>query len=112
MISLYSPQNEVDLALLKGLLDSEGINYAVKNDCFGSFKVGPRIALYNTKMIEVRDDQYETAKALLDDYLHKTAGKAGEPEIPYSLFDKIRMVIEVFILGWIVPGRRSTKGRD
>jgi hypothetical protein len=107
MINLYSPQNEVDLALLKSLFASEGINYCVKNDYFGSLKVGPRIALYNMKIIEVQDDQYEIAKTFLDDYLDKAT--MDEAETRYAFFDKLRMAIEVFMLGWIVSGSRHTK---
>ena len=92
MIDVYSPQNEVELALLKSILDSEGIRYFIRNDNFGSLEVGPRIGLFNAKMIEVQDDQYERAKELLTDYLKRTENKAEEPENKYSLFDKIRMV--------------------
>lgn len=112
MIDLYSPQNEVELALLKSILDSEGIRYFIRNDNFGSLEVGPRIGLFNAKMIEVQDDQYERAKELLTDYLKRTGEKAEEPETKYSLFDKIRMLVEVLVLGWIMPGRRKTKGHD
>lgn len=62
-------------------------------------------------MIEVQDDQYDSAKELLIDFLEKTASKNVEPD-RYSLFDKFRMLLEVFVLGWIVPGRGSKKARD
>ncbi len=112
MIDLYSPQNEVELALLKSILDSEGIKYIVRNDNFGSMEVGPRIGLFNAKMIVVQDDHYERAKELLADYLEKTKKKTEEPEEKYSLFDKIRMLFEVLVFGWIMPGRKKTKSRD
>ena len=110
MINLHSPQDEAELALLRSILDSEGINYCVKNDIFGSLKIGPRIALYNTKMIEVQDDQYDRAKELLSDYFEKTAVDNVDHG-KYSWIDKVRMVIEVLLLGWIVPGR-SRKSSD
>jgi len=102
---LYSPQNEVELTLLKSILDAEGISYFIRNDNFGSLEVGPRIGLLIAKMIEVRDDQYETAKELLTDYLEKTHEHIEEPCKKYSMFDKIRMVIEFLIFGWIMPGK-------
>src|SRR3990172_9737921 len=58
-VPLYSPQNESESTLLKSILDSAGIIYFVKNDNFGSLEVGPRIGLFNAKMIEVQDDQLE-----------------------------------------------------
>ena len=65
-VHLYSPQNESELTLLKSILDSEGITYFVRNDNFGSLEVGPRIGLFNAKMIEVQDDQLEEAKEMIE----------------------------------------------
>jgi len=111
-VNLYSPGNDAELALLKSILDSEDINYFVKNDNFGSLEIGPRIGLFNSKMIEVRDDQYEQANELLTDFFEKT--KKGPEEIfeEYSLFDKIRMLVEVLFFGWLMPGRRKSKKFD
>ncbi len=77
-VHLYSAQNEVELALLKSILDSEGVKYFVRNDNFGSMEVGPRIGLFNAKMIEVQDDHYERTKELLADYLEKTTRKSKD----------------------------------
>jgi putative signal transducing protein len=111
-VHLYSPENDSELALLKSILDSEGINYFVKNDNFGSLEVGPRIGLYNSKTIEVRDDQYEQANELISDYFEKTKKKSEEQVDEYSLFDKIRMVLEVLVFGWLMPGRKKSKKLD
>ena len=111
-VPLYSPQNESESTLLKSILDSEGINYFVRNDNFGSLEVGPRIGLFNAKMIEVQDDQYERANELVADYLEKTKKEPGEQVKEYSFLDKIRMVIEVLFFGWLMPGRRKSKKSD
>jgi hypothetical protein len=108
-VHLYSPQNESELTLLKSILDSEDINYFVRNDNFGSLEVGPRIGLFNAKMIEVQDDQLEQAKELLSDYFEKTKKEPEESVKEYSWFDKIRMVVEVLVFGWLMPGRRKSK---
>ncbi len=99
MIDLYSSQNEVELAILKSIMDSEGIRYFIRNDNVGSLEVGLRIGLYNAKMLEVQDDQYERAKELLMEYLKKTKVKTEELETEYSLFDKVRMAFEVLVFG-------------
>jgi hypothetical protein len=104
-VNLYSPRNEMELSLIKNILDSEAIVYFVRNDNFGSLEVGPHIGLYNAKMIQVQDDQYEKAKELLSDYFEKTREPLVDPLREYSLFDKIRMVIEFFIFGWVMPGK-------
>jgi hypothetical protein len=111
-VPLYSPQNESELVLLKSILDSEGINYFVRNDNFGSLEVGPRIGLFNAKMIEVQDDQSEQANELLSDYFEKTKKEPEESAKEYSWFDKIRMVIEVLVFGWLMPGRWKQKKID
>ena len=111
-IPLYSPQNEGESALLKSILDSEGINYFVRNDNFGSLEVGPRIGLFNAKMIEVQDDQYERANEIVSDYLEKAKKEPEESTKEYSWFDKLRMVIEVLVFGWLMPGRRKSKKVD
>lgn len=111
-VHLYSPLNGIELMLLRSILDSERINYYVRNDNFGSLEVGPYIGLFNAKMIEVQDDQYEQARELLADYFEKTSKEKDEPTKSFSLFDKIRMVIEVFVFGWLMPGRARTKKID
>ncbi len=111
-VHLYSPQNDVELSILRSILDSESINYFIRNDNFGSLEVGPRIGLFNAKMIEVQDDQYERANELLTDYLNKTKSATVEPAREYSWFDKIRMVIEVLVFGWLMPGRTKSKKMD
>lgn len=110
-VPLYSPVNESESALLKSILDSADIRYFVKNDNFGSLEVGPYIGLFNAKMIEVQEDQYESARDLLADYFEKTNKTAGKAIEKYSLFDKIRMFIEVFVFGWLMPGRIRARHR-
>ena len=112
MIELYSPANEVELALLKSILDAEEINYFVRNDNFGSLEIGPKIELFNKKMIVVQDDQYEKAKELLADYLSTTENEVEHLEKKYSMSDLIRMGIEFLMFGWIMPGRRKSKKLD
>ena len=41
MKKIYSPQNEVELAVIKSLLNGENIPYYVHNERFGSMEVGP-----------------------------------------------------------------------
>jgi len=109
MIDLYSPNNEIDLALIKGILDAEGINYFVRNDNFGSMEVGPRIELFNKKMIMVQDEHYELARELLSDYFGASTETAETSEPQYSLSDKIRMAAEVLLFGWMVPGKKGKR---
>jgi len=108
MIELYSPRNEPELAIIKSILDGEDIDYFVRNDHFGSMEVGPRIELFNAKAILVKEEHYDRARELLSDFLNITEEEAG-PAQKYSLFDKVRMVFEMLLFGWIMPGRRSRR---
>ena len=111
-INLYSPQNQIELSFIKSILDSEGISYFVRNANFGSLEVGPQIGLFNATMIQVQDDQFEKARELLADYLEKTRNQVEKPLQKYSIFDKIRMVIEFLLFGWLVPGKSKHKEHD
>jgi len=55
MIKLFSPDTEIDLAILKSLPEAEKIHYYVKNDHFGSLRPGPQIYLFNDKTIYVSE---------------------------------------------------------
>lgn len=112
MINLYSPNNEMELIMIKSLLDAEEINYFVKNENFGSMEAGPQIALFNKRIIMVQDDQLERASELINDYLNKTAHEEDEPGQGYSLFDKIRMAFEILLFGWLMPGKKSKRRSD
>jgi hypothetical protein len=103
---LYVPESEAELAVIKSLLNSEGIRYFVHNDLFGSLEVGPTIPLYNAKTIMVAEDQYDWAVEVLNSFVtSKRSGKAHH----YSPADKIRMILEFFFLGWLMPGRMREK---
>ncbi len=107
MIELYSPRDSSELVLIKSILDSEGIDYFVKNDNFGSMYIGPVIDLYNKKMILVQDSRHERARELLNDFLNKTDIVTEPAGKNYSLSDKIRLLFEFLFFGWIIPGNRK-----
>lgn len=107
MIELHCPESESELLILRSVLDDAGIPYFVHNDAFGSLVAGPRIALYNGKRILVAEAHLAEARALVREYLEKTEGaRATGDRQRYSLRDKLRMVAEVLLFGWFMPGRR------
>ncbi len=109
MIKLYSPDNESELAVLKSLFEAEGIHYYVLNDHFGTLRVGPRIELFNAKIIYVHEEFYENAKGIIEDFIESTKDKSGNMKSSYSFPDKIRMIFEALIFGWFIPGNRWKK---
>ena len=105
MIELYSPRNEAELAIIKSLLNGEGIHFFVRNDHFGSLEVGLRVELFNAKMIFVHAEQYDRARELISDFFETTQKEEVEDQGRYSTFDKFRMLIEAILFNWIMPGR-------
>ncbi|MBI4699445.1 MAG: DUF2007 domain-containing protein [Nitrospirae bacterium] len=106
---LYTPRNASELALIESILEAEKIDYFVKNDNFGSLYIGPQIDLYNQKTIMVQDDQYDRAKDVMSDYLQQTEVIDEKPLGKYTLFDKLRIVAEFLMFGWVIPGRKKDK---
>lgn len=113
MIKLFSPENEVQLALAKSLLEAEGIPFFVHNDHFGSLYVGIQIEYLNRKTIMV-DEVYEArAKEVIVDFLGQDSAEPAPEKETYSAWDKLRMVLEGLFFGWVVPGkRRRTKKKE
>lgn len=112
MKKLYVPQNEVELAFVRSILDGEGIPYFVHNDHFGSLRIGPRIDLFNAKTFMVDDEHFYRASELISDYLQNIDVKqpdSSEVESEYSVLDKIRIIFEIILFGWIMPGKKWPK---
>lgn len=109
MIQLYSPKNEVELAVLKSVLDAEGIEYYVRNDHFGSLKVGPRISLFNAKTLMVAEKDFDRAKGAITSHVLDSDMLEKVPSKKYTWTDKLRMVFEVLLFSWIMPGTRRRR---
>jgi hypothetical protein len=107
--SLYAPDNEIELALLKGILEDAGINYYVRNDIFGSMEIGPQIESFNKKMIMVPNNQFQRAADLIKTFKMQTDEPRHASQEQYSFFDKIRMAFEIVFFGWLMPGRKNRK---
>jgi 4-diphosphocytidyl-2C-methyl-D-erythritol kinase len=109
MIKLYSPDNEVELALIKSLLEGAQIPFFVHNEHFGSLYIGPQIKLFNRKMIMVAPEFEVSAKEVIADFLEKQETPIEQPimqEQKVSIWDKIRMVLELLLFFCVDPGKR------
>lgn len=65
MIEIVRPKNEIELAMIRGILEDEGIPYFVRNDYFGSLLGGPLRYDYNEKAVLVDAAHAERARELL-----------------------------------------------
>jgi len=109
-IRLCYVDDHVRLAMLRGLLEAEGIDFHVHNDSYGSLVVGPHIGLYNERSIMVSREDYLRASELLEDFLMSMRDDEPEGRPARSFPDWLRIIAEFFLFGWFVPGRRSGRG--
>ena len=112
MIKLYTPDDDVQLAMIKGIFESEGIHFYVHNDNFGSMRPGIRVALFNKKTIMVHEKDIERAQEIIKSFVGNIEAAKSEEELEsskYSYFDKFRVVFEALVFGWVMPGKRWQK---
>lgn len=110
MIKFYSPTDELELSMIRGVFDTEGIHYFVHNDNFGSMQVGPQIDLFNKKTIMVAPEDVARAKEIISSLLEY---QSPEEEIQeqYTISQKLRMIFEAMFFWWFVPGKKRSKKR-
>jgi len=109
MIKLYSPNDELELSIIRGLFDTEGIHYYVHNDYFGSLRVGPQIDLLNKKTIMVATEDADRAREIVANVLECAHSKNEENE-HFSTLQKLRMICEAVAFGWFIPGKKRRRG--
>jgi len=112
MIKIYSPNDELELSMIRGVFDTEGIHYFVHNDYFGSMRVGPQIDLLNKKTIMVAHEEVDRAKEIIFNFLERQLPEEEEEEQEqYSIGQKLRMILETIFFWWFIPGRKRGKKR-
>ena len=99
---------QFELAMIRGVFDTEGIHYFVHNDHFGSMRVGPQIDLLNKKTIMVSPEDAVRAKTIISDFLNRELPKETIEE-KYTASQKLRMILETIVFGWFIPGRRRRR---
>ncbi len=71
MRKLISPQNEVELAMIRGILQDEGISHIVKNNFFGSLLGGAQPYKYIEKTVMVDKSHLSRARELIQELFEK-----------------------------------------
>lgn len=69
MKKIYTPLDEVELAIIRSMLDSADIPYRVVNQYFGSLYIGPAMGNLNSKPVMVPEQYFEEAKEILSGFL-------------------------------------------
>jgi hypothetical protein len=109
MINIYSPNDEVELSMIRGLLESEGVNFYVHNDHYGSMEIGPRIDLINKKTVLVAPEDADRARQIIKYFLESSTPEETGEVPQYTFAQKFRMVRGAVLFCWFIPGRKRRK---
>ena len=105
MIKIYSLYDELELSIIRGVFDAEGIHYFILNDHFGSMRVGPQMDLINEKSIMVDPDDVDRAKGIIANLIGRQDPEE-EKQTKYSIGQILRMFFEAVLFGWFIPERK------
>jgi hypothetical protein len=111
LVRVASPESESHIALIAARLEAAGIPYFVHNAGIGGLLPGLQVANYNTRSVMVPASAAAEAARLIGELELEVVS----PATSLTAWDKLRVVAELFLLGWFVPGPRkkpaSTEGR-
>lgn len=106
LVRVLSPISEPELAVARSLLEAHDIPVFVHNCHFGSLLPGLEINAYNTQSVMVPEECVSDALELLSEF---GAADSTTPSTPRPWRDRVRVVLEGLLSGWLVPGRREDK---
>lgn len=109
MVHLYTPESEIELLLLRSVLDEAEIRFYIRNEVFGSLAAGPQIEHFNRKSIQVAEADFEEAITLLREYHRRTGGHPPVPARRPALGERLRTLCGFLAFGWRTPGRRPPR---
>jgi hypothetical protein len=112
METIFIPENEVELVMVRGLLEAEQIPFHVRNDHFGGLYIGPQIQHFNQRTIMVPPEYAERSREIVAEYVASQNPQEPEPyahaERPTAL-EKLRLLGEALLFSWIVPRKRRKR---
>ncbi len=106
LVRVLTPQSEPELAVVRSLLEAHDIPVFVHGRHLGSLLPGLQIGNYNTQSVMVPEERAADARELLADFTRPDSSAAPEP-LPWK--DRLRVILEGALFGWIVPGKRKSR---
>jgi hypothetical protein len=103
LLNIYFP---IDLMMIESLLISVQIPYYIDFKYFMGVRPFVKTINYNNANLYILENDYNDAIILLQDYLKS---KTLEN---YKLNEKIRSIIEILMIFWIIPSAQNTLGID
>jgi hypothetical protein len=105
LVRVLSPQSESEIAVVTSLLEAHDIPVFVHGRHLGSLLPGLQIGSYNTQSIMVPEECVADAQELLAEFRRNDSTTS----MPLRGRDRLRVVLEGILFGWLVPNRREDK---
>ena len=107
LVAIANLETESQVVVATSLLVAHDIPHFVQGAGFGGLFPGPQIGSYNSRRLLVPQSSAVEATELLSDLLRQPDSTLPEVVVkPLGFWPKLRIVLEVLILGWFVPRRR------
>lgn len=106
LVRVLSPQSESEIAVVTSLLEAHDIPVFIHGRHLGSLLPGLQIGNYNTQSIMVPEERAADALELLTEF-RRNDSNTNTPPLRWR--DRLRVVLEGILFGWLVPGRRDDK---
>lgn len=106
LVRVLSPQSESEIAVVTSLLEAHDIPVFIHGRHLGSLLPGLQIGNYNTQSIMVPEERAADALELLAEF-RRDDSSAATPPLRWR--DRLRVVLEGILFGWLVPGRRDDR---
>jgi len=106
LVPVLTPQSESEIAVVTSLLEAHDIPVFIHGRHLGSLLPGLQIGNYNTQRIMVPEERVADAQELLSEFRKNDASATSAP-LPW--LDRLRVVLESMLFGWLVPGVRKDK---
>ena len=106
LVAIASSQTESELSVMLCTLEAHGIRAFVQGGGFGSLFPGPQVASYNARRIMVSSSDVPKAIEALAVFSQPEPISKPTHHRP-RLSNILRMVIELFMFGWFIPGNRN-----
>lgn len=103
MVTICHPRDDLEQLFIVSFLEEANIPYFIVGQYFGSLYPGIQIPWYNERTIRVPHSYLDSASEVIEgiraSYIGRSENLAARP--------KLRMLLEVWFLGWIVPGGKK-----
>jgi hypothetical protein len=109
MQKIFAPENEIELVMVKGLLEAAQIPFHVQNDHFGGLYIGPQIEHFNQRVIMVAPEYAARSKEIIAEFIappQQVEAESYAQSQRTSVLEKLRLLGEVLLFCWIVPRKR------